>query len=173
MANRNDIIRAEPQAAGQFTFTADNTVAEVAVNSVGGNAPFSADGTTMWFARGDNLLLKSVRIALPYQYGWGSIAFDEPSITMFWEGEDATLLDIPELGAGSRLILPTVCGEIQFPPDGLFLKQPFNLVAGRMRLVLGDITLNVSQINGPTILNGQELEVGIFLQVFHTLEMEP
>lgn len=173
MANRNDIIRAEPQQAGQFTFTADNAVAEVAVNSVGPNAPFSQDGTNIWFQRGDHLLLKTLWISLPYQYGWGSIPFPEPSITMFWFGEDGTLLDIPELGVGSRLILPTVCGKVEFPPDGLFLRQPTNLFAGRVRLVLGDITLNVSQINGPTILNAQELEVGIFLQVFHTLEMEP
>lgn len=144
-------------------FTVDNTVPEVASGIPAAGQDYATPAGLKWFEMGDNVVLTGISINLPYQFGQGT---GNPFINVVWRDAGGADTLIPELSGSSNLFFPTVCGMLELPPDGIFIKAP--IVGGKRKLVMTAVTLNISMLNVPTLINGAVLDIGSSLRLFHT-----
>lgn len=162
-----DIVGNQALSGVGATFEADAAALSVAVltpDPVG--LYLSNSGGNAWFEPGDHLILTGIVAAAEYGFGQGD---GRHSVYIQFEDAAGVFYTIPELGDLSVLSLPTLCEMMDFPPEGLFIKVPTTL--GRLRLSITQILLNVSMVNLPTVLDGEEIRVYYSLRIQHTLPM--
>lgn len=166
-----DIMSTEIAAVYPAAFVVDATGAtkEVPVNqALGGPGKYvNADGNG-WFAAGDNVILDEVRVNIPFGFGQGT---DRHNIELQWLNSIGGSFPIAELATAGELTIPDLCTPLKFE-NGLFLSIP-KAPGGTGKLVLfpSNVSLNVSMINAPALLNGDTLKVQYHLVIRHTLPL--
>lgn len=163
-----DIMKSGVDVPGEMDFVANSAVKSVAVNSPAAfDVIFTNANGDPWFEEGDHILLTGAWIVIPFGFGQGEndggIA---PVMQILWVDALGNFTLIDELANISLLNPVNLCGPLEFPPDGLFIKTPVG--SGRQKLVLSGFNLKVSQINLPAILEGETINVQVFLRVTHT-----
>lgn len=164
-----DILSDIP-AGGDLQFTAAAAPPDqVAVTqpTAGGQIFRNANGDSL-FTPGDNILINEIRLNTPFQFGQGN---GQISLQIQYNRTVGGLLDIPEIGDDSFMYLPDLCTPVRFPGLGLFLRVPTNTT---FRLVLvSHIDFNISMMNVPAELLGDNFQVHPYLHITHTLPLAP
>lgn len=161
MALQLDIM-SQSYDPGEVDFTVDSAVLEVAVNPVVTPKIFANVNGGVFFVAGDNVLLQKIWSNIAFGFGQGN---GSHSMNLFWMDQVGGLVAIPELANGSGVFIPTLCGDIALPGDGLSIKVP--LVDSLYRLVLVSMALNVSMVSVPTVLDTEVIPVQYYLQIKH------
>ena len=149
-----------------FSFTATTPGAielPVAGAPMNGEPLLNVDGDS-WFAKGDNVLLQSIRASIPFGFGQGSGAW---VFNLEWVDSGNVVYPISELAEGAGIFLPNGCDPLTFPGNGLFLKIP-DASPSKLQLRIGLSLFNVSMVNLPDILDGVVVGVMYNIAVQHT-----
>lgn len=162
------VVSSDITVAGQMEFVSNGAALEVPLipPAAPGLVFSNASGQTD-FQPGDNLLLRRVRVTVPFGFGQGSgTAF----FTLAWKDPANVPFIVGEIGAFGNSNLPSICDPLEYAGDGLFLAPPKN--GDPMRLFLLALTqMNFSMVNLPSILNGVTVKVQVHLEISHTLPM--
>jgi hypothetical protein len=164
VANIQDVMSSDLTVAGKVQFAVNSAVLEVAaVPPVAPVIFFNANGM-QWFNIGDNVLLQNLWVNIPYGFGQGD---GQHTIGLAWIDALAGITPIPELAGNSILTIPSLCGPLDFPSSGLFVKVPTNV--GRVRLGLTSLALNVAQVGVPAVIaDGTVFKIQYHIELFHT-----
>jgi len=163
-----DIISSSIDVAGEAQFTATDAALEVAVSGPGADGlVFSNSYGMSYFQLGDNLKIAKLWVNIPFGFGQGTGLH---TIGLgYWDGSTFELITPPFQNSSNSVGIPTLCGPLEFAPDGLFATMPKTGVRRQIRLV--DMDLNVSMLNLPADLVGQIIKVQYHLEVLHSLPM--
>jgi hypothetical protein len=157
--------------AGEMQFTVNSAVPSVVVLGPGFlSGEFRNAGNLKYFELGDNITILGVSVMIPYGFAQGQgVISDACLLGIAWRDALDNSILIPELGVLSAMSLPSICDGLQIP-GGLFIKAPV-AVPGRLRLVLDGLTLSVSQLNVPALINATVINVRVGIQLLHTKPM--
>lgn len=152
------------------SFTVDTSgPLEVTLPAVGAaGLAFSNAGGSKFFEPRDNVIIQNIWCNIPFGFGQGTakhlfdLVYDQGGINFA----------PPELDAG-RVIIPSLCGPLPFPPSGLLLRPNVALVGGRFFFKIIAINLNISMVGVPQALNGQTIFPQYHLQIQHTRPLSP
>jgi hypothetical protein len=150
-----------------LTFTANNAVTSQPI-TLAGLPNLGRTSALVYFPYGDNCLIESISLVLPFQYSGGEMP--PPSVRLGWVDKAANNGNLVEFGANGEFSIPEynqpwdVYNMINMPA-GVAAAQPWGI---RILAVSG---LWANQINGPAILNGTTQACRVFLKVRHTLDM--
>lgn len=165
-----DIISSDIGQAGEMEFTAAAAPPLEVLILPPGATPlrFSNSDDMQLFQPGDNLLLQRLWCNIPFGFAAGT---GRTRIAVLWRSEAGENRLISELGDGTFLTVPDVCGGIVFPGSGLFLRTPTDM--GLVGLVLTALTNEnmVSMVNLPADLVGAVIKVQWSFMVQHTRPM--
>lgn len=163
-----DFLSRQDSVAWNWEIPVPNPIAgtSVAINTVGGAAdllkPCAPGLAQSQFLYGDNVLIESITLVTPYQFGRG-----EKDICIELEVEDMLggRASINELVNG--IVVPTIGCEI---PLNLFLDNPSGSlnVGEEWFFVVQSIAGDVSLLNVPDDLAGQDLPIWPVLKVAST-----
>lgn len=153
-----------------FKFTSNAAVTEVPATDAASNWK-NASGN-QFFNSGEGVILKSVIIALPYSFGFGTGCVSLDLVYRLDGGGDQ---NITNLGGGAPLLYPPQCCElpldVYIPPVVPASGSP---PAGGVRWAFGSRgngAFNVSMINLPAALDATLFNACVFLKVKHTQPM--
>lgn len=147
-----------------FSFTANKAVPSVSVANPGISSDFSNASFLSFFADGDNVLLKKIKVISPYSFSPADYKLAY-SVKLKWL-QNAVEIDIPELGNLGSINLNGLC-EVQ---PNLRLQAP-NIGGGVFQLICTEINFSFSQIGVPTLLDGTDIKFGLQADVVHTKEL--
>lgn len=142
--------------------TVDLSVKEVAISGAGAGIAFRSAALDLWFEEGDHIILTEAVINVPYGLGQGTGLM---ALTIAWRDNFGVDTFPPELGNAGILTFSNFCAQ-EFPPSGIFIRCPIG--AGRQFLTITFLAGNVSMLNVPAALDGENLNVQWHLRVNHT-----
>lgn len=151
--------------SGGITFTVNTALTEVSL-ALAGNPVFSANVAVVYFAAGDNIILRGYGLSLPYQFGQGSM--DYPMFFQLgWYDSAAGSGSVTEVGDTGLIHIPD---PNYFYEMAVFVPYPSG-ASGKWGLRVDGLGGMVSMINAPAALNTEILETQIHLRVQHTSAM--
>lgn len=150
--------------AGQFIFTADNTLSEVSIVTSGEDDLYSGFN---YFPEGCGVLIEAVSIVYPFQYSQGNI--DPIKLNIAWRNKTSTQFgNLEQFGNAGELLIPE---PNNFIDVNNYINYP-GVPGDGSWVITGDILSGtVNQINGPAILQGLDLDIKIFLRIRTALGM--
>lgn len=150
---------------GACDFVANNAVKEIAINASNNNYFETGLGLKNIVA-GDNISLLSVKPMFPHQYCKGT---GSPLLQIEYELVAGGTVVIPELGQDGVISYPDV-EEYYFGHEGkgVYLEVP---TTGSFYLRIKSVGLNVSQVNGPAVLNGDTFYINWILKMLHNINI--
>lgn len=165
MAKIVELMASDITVGGVSEFTVNNAVNEVTVVTpvLGVGVDFVNAGGAKWFEAGDNPIITDIYCNIPFGFGQGT---GTHKIDFAWLDNFGAINFPQEFSAGYGIFLPSLCGPLDFPPDGIFVKNTGGV--GKQKLNLQVLLLNVSQLNVPAALNGQVIKVQYFIELTHT-----
>lgn len=160
-----DVLNNKFDAGDRISFVGNNAVNEVAVRALTTPKEMINANAGENFVDGDNIQILKIKLIMPYQYvhSTGNIG-----IQLRWF-QAAGGVAIPEIGGAGFIYLPKIT---ELEPKNLFLNAP-SPGSGNFTLQLVLLSMNVSQVNAPAVLNLVTMDVGLQLDIAHTLAMLP
>lgn len=164
MASEKGIVEYIKNTA-DFEFTV-NTAADDVGSVLTGTPLIIKSVAQSYFDAKDNVLIETVVVMLPYQFGIGDIT---PLIELEWT--DPTVPAdgaITQFGSAGQLLIPDAAVEYQVRA---WVEFPGGANA-KFAIRLGSNTgVNVSMVNAPAGFHTNVYKIPIFLKVRHTLPM--
>lgn len=155
---------------GGITFTVNLAAANVAVSMVG-NPILCAEnsGANRFFVRGDNVNIEAVAVVFPYQFGFGTLVANLPTVQFVAVDPTGAILEsLPMLGWGGHCVIPEINQEV---PLSAFINQP-SMIADKWALRVQNLfQFNVNMFNVPGALDTTVQAVKVMLKVRHTFQM--
>ena len=142
----------------------DNTLTTLSIIDAGPLTFQDASGN-VWFPRGENFFIESIRFQLDYSFGNGSPA--GISFVMNYLDDNANSGFITEFGDNGQGFYPTFNCDL---PVNTFIEMPSNVTA-KWSVNISGLFAQVSMLNVPDSINGQTLNMRTFLKIKHTLQM--
>lgn len=124
-------------------------------------------GPVRWFQAGDNVMLRAIRVPIPYGFGTSTYG----RINFVWLDDLGASGPISELGNGSGIVIPNVCDGLEFGEGGLFVQVPKSSAGRVYVLMLSVLELGVSMVNLPVSLNGVTVTIPVHAEVLHTVPL--
>lgn len=145
--------------------TVDNT--QLGLNLAGGSLPALMNDASgfPYFTYGDNVLIESCRIQLPYAFGNGDVVAGPISFQLGYIDKNLNDGLVTQVGAQGQVQLPSF--NVDFPINK-FIRMPANVNSDWALRVL-TTTGNVSMVNVPNSLNGQLVRGVLYCRVSYTL----
>lgn len=151
---------------GACDFVANNAVKEIAINASNNNY-FETGLGLKTFVFGDRISLLSIKPMFPHQYCKGT---GSPVLRIEYEKVAGGAVTIPELGQDGVISYPDV-EEYYLGREGKGVYLESVPITGAFYLRIKSAALNVSQVNGPAILNGDTFYINWILKISHNINI--
>ena len=152
-----------------ITFTVNTAVNNVNLALIG-NPVFSSNVAIVYFAPGDNIIIKGVCLSLPYQFGQAKMS-PPMFFQLGWYDSGAGNGNVDEVGDTGYINIPDP--NVWYDMNVYVPYQSPNIGAASLKWGLRVIGLGgeVSMINAPAALNTEVLNAQIHFRIQHTSAM--
>lgn len=162
----------EPEGDRAFTFASDNAVAKKGLTLPAAAIDYLDTGDSLttnerFFAPQDSFTIVSMGVRIPYCY---NLADDHILFRLLWTNAAATFVqDVNEISNTGRLFIPLPDEEV---PLDIYARFPNRVPNEKLQLTY-ELSMQISQINAPAILQTVVIPVFPFVKIRHTLPLVP